>query len=258
MQNEMIEVQNQQMPAQPDQFLGMIERLAKDPGFEITKMQALLDMRNQEFARIETLRKEELAYQAEREFDIDYIPMFAKLPFVAKTKSNTHTVSKYAALEDVNEAVKPVLSEYGFATRANIVKQTKDDITVVAILSHRGGHKQTLEITLPIDNKGSAGKANKTDIQGIASSITYAKRIAICALLNISTGDDKDGNASDDVLATIPQREAIGKLFQKLTEAHQDIFVERFGGVAEIKRKDVNEVIARLNVTIGKYNQEEK
>lgn len=47
---------------------------------------------------------------------------------------------------------------------------------------------------MPLDNAGIQGTVNKTGPHATASSVTYAKRVAICALLNISTGDDKDGN----------------------------------------------------------------
>jgi hypothetical protein len=42
---------------------------------------------------------------------------------------------------------------------------------------------------MPIDTSGS-----KTSVQGIGSTVSYGKRYTLCALLNISTGDDTDGH----------------------------------------------------------------
>lgn len=236
-----------------DAMLGMIERLAANPDVDIVKMQALLDMRNQEFVRIDSQHQLELARIAKQEFAIDFVPMSAELPLIIKTKSNTQTHSKYAELADINQVIRPILGKYGFSISTNITNQTKESVTVVATLMHKGGHTQSIELTLPLDGAGFKGNANKTDIQAIASSISYAKRIAICALLNISTGDDKDGNANTaDVFATEIQRTAIVALYKKLTEQEQDNFNERTGGLLSIQKKDVDTTIAALNNTINK------
>lgn len=223
-----------------DPMLSMIERIALNPDCDMQKMQALLDMRNQEIAR-----------RSSESFARDYVEMKAELPLVIKDKDNSQTKSKYAALESVNMQIDPILKKHGFATRTPVKSQTDTHITVEAILLHKDGHSEKMELTLPIDNKGMAGTVNKTIVHGISSSITYAKRVAICALLNISTGDDNDGNKyNQDALATDVQRTAIAELYKKLTEAQQDNFNERTGGILEIKKKDVDKVIAMLNKSI--------
>jgi hypothetical protein len=221
-------------------MLQIIDKLASNPDVDIAKMQAIVEMRNQEISR-----------QNEGAFASDYVMMKAELPLVIKDKDNAQTKSKYAALESVNMQIDPILKKYGFATSTPVKSQSDTHVTVEAILRHRSGHSEKTEVTLPIDNKGMAGAVNKTIVHGIASSITYAKRVAICALLNISTGDDNDGNKnSDDVLATDTQRSAIVALYNRLTEDQQDNFNKATGGFMEIKKKDVSMVIAKLNKTI--------
>lgn len=132
--------------------------------------------------------------RAKQAFSKDFVEMKGKLPRVARTKLNGQTKSRYAPLEDINSDVDPILRAHGFGTSTKILKQTADIITVAAELWHTGGHVEQTTIDVPVDDKGMQGNANKTRIQGIASSITYARRYAICALLNISTGDDSDGN----------------------------------------------------------------
>lgn len=238
MENAIIEMPEKKN--QDDAMLVMIERVACNPDADILKMERLLEMRNQELARI-----------SRQAFASDLAKMSPNLPVVSKTKNNLQTKSKYAALEDINQQINPILSQNGFAISTRVVSQGNDSVTVEAVLWHREGHTETTQVTMPLDNKGMQGTVNKTNVHATASSITYAKRVAICALLNISTGDDKDGNRNnDDALATDIQRTAIMNLYNKLTPDQQSHFNKVTGGVMEIRKKDVDETIAKLNNSI--------
>lgn len=256
MKNQIIEMPVQSIQPAPSQqaasLLSIIEKVATTADADITKMQAVLDMYNQQVAREREYQKEDAAEAARQKFAADFVPMSAELPLVIKNKKNAQTHSTYAELADINQEIRPILGKYGFSISTDITKQTKESVTVVATLSHKDGHEKFTEITLPLDGAGFKGNANKTDIQAIASSISYAKRIAICARLNISTGDDKDGNKiQEEPLATDSQRTAISGLYKKLTEVQQDSFNERTGGILAIKKKDVDTVIALLNKSIS-------
>jgi len=230
-----------EMPPQPaDPMLQLIDKLASNPEVDIAKMQAIVEMRNQEIAR-----------QSAKAFAADYVLMKAELPLVIKDKYNGQTKSKYAALESINTQIDPVLQKYGFAISTPIKAQTTTHVTVQAILRHRDGHSETTEITLPIDDKGMNGTVNKTMVHGISSSIQYGKRITVCALLNISTGDDNDGNKPpQDNAATFDQKAAIGKLYTQLTSEQKIRFDTQIGAVADIKKRDVDAIVAKLNKSI--------
>lgn len=248
MKNQIIEMPKENIPAiqpaQSDAMLLMIERVAANPDSDIAKMEKLLEMRNQELARV-----------AKQAFASDFAKMAPNLPLVTKTKNNTQTKSKYAALEDINQQVNPILSEFGFATSTRVSAQNPDSVTVEAVLWHRGGHTETTQVTMPLDRAGIQGTVNKTNVHATSSSITYAKRVAICALLNISTGDDTDGNKpnDDDDLASLSQRQAIHNLYEKLNEGHKKSFIEKFGAVVELKKKHVDAAIAIMNNSIKGY-----
>jgi hypothetical protein len=100
---------------------------------------------------------------------------------------------KYALWEDINKAIKPKLKAHGFALsfRTGIAD---NKITVTGILSHEAGHAEETTIHLPSDTSGS-----KNAVQAVGSTISYGKRYGICAMLNISTGDDNDGSAGTDI-----------------------------------------------------------
>lgn len=164
-------------------MLQVIAQCAKDPNIDISKMIALRDMRDHELARLK-----------EEAFSIDYVNMKPELPLIIRPKYNDQTKSWYAAIEDVNQVIDPILQKHGFATSTPVIAQTDTTVTVAAILRHRSGHTERTQIELPIDNKGPQGTVNKTMVHGISSTVKYGMRICLCALLNISTGDDRDGN----------------------------------------------------------------
>lgn len=164
-------------------MLQIIAQCAKDPAIDIAKMIALKEMRDQELARLK-----------EEAFSVDYVNMKPHLPLVLRPKYNEQTKSWYAAIEDINREIDPILHKYGFATSTPVIAQTDTTVTVAAILRHKSGHTERTQLTLDLDTKGPQGTVNKTTLHGTSSAVKYGMRIALCALLNISTGDDKDGN----------------------------------------------------------------
>lgn len=144
--------------------------------------------------RLVALQERTDATAAQKMFAADYVQMKASLPRVIRLKENFQTKSNYAPLEDVNTAIDPILKQYGFGTATKVVRQDAEGIAVRAELWHSGGHVEGTEVTMPLDRAGIEGKVNKTGPWATSSSITYAKRVAVCALLNVSTGDDMDGN----------------------------------------------------------------
>ena len=94
-------------------------------------------------------------------------------------------VGGYALWEDINDAIRPILLRFGFALSFR-VNQDGPDITVTAALMHKAGHTETASLRLPPDPSGE-----KNSVQAVGSTVSYGKRYAACALLNItSRGED--------------------------------------------------------------------
>ena len=156
-------------------LISMIERVALDQNSDITKLEKLLDMQERILNR-----------NAHQSYTSSLAAMQSELPRVAKNGTG-HNSKKYALLEDITDAIRPILQSYGFAVTFRVT-QTDSKITVVTVLSHRDGHSEETSISLPSDTSGS-----KNAVQAVGSTISYGKRYGICAMLNISTGDDSDG-----------------------------------------------------------------
>lgn len=164
-------------------LMNLIAKMATDPQADVPKLERLIKLRN-----------DEIAARAKREYDDDFVKMKPFLPKIISRHANTQTKSKYAKLEDINVQIDPVLSRFGFGTASKVIAQTADTVTMLLQLKHKGGHMESMELTMPIDDRGAQGTINKTKIHAISSTITYIKRVGFGALLNISTGDDRDGN----------------------------------------------------------------
>lgn len=101
---------------------------------------------------------------------------------VSKDSVNPHFKSKYASLGAVNNSIMGPLTEAGFVLMSGGVDIAGKPY-LRTTLSHIKGHSESFDY--PIVNDGNP--------QHIASSITYARRYAICSFFNLSVEDD-DGN----------------------------------------------------------------
>lgn len=104
-----------------------------------------------------------------------------KINHATKDSKNPHFKNDYASLEAVIDATKASLLEQGI-----VVVQSVEGSTLETRLQHSSGEYFESTINLLM---------TKNDMQGLGSSITYARRYQLAAMLNISQADD-DGNAA--------------------------------------------------------------
>lgn len=159
--------------------LSLIERLVLDPNVDVSKVERMFDLQERLIAR-----NQEAAYNAALAI------MQPSLPEI-EHKGKGNNEKSYAKWEDIHSQVTPILTANGFA----LTFRTSDEagrIKVTAVLRHRDGHSDETSITLPSDQSGG-----KNAVQAVGSSVSYGKRYAACALLNIRTrGEDDDGKAA--------------------------------------------------------------
>lgn len=188
-------------------LMSVIERVASSPEADITKLEKMLDMQERVLDR-----------NAAQSFAADMAMMQGEMPRVFKLANGHNTT--YARLEDINDAVRPVLQRFGFAVTFNIEQPDVKCVKVTAILSHREGHTQSSSLLLPCDTSG-----NKNAVQSVGSTVSYGKRYTMCALLNISTGDDTNGFKLGDVQGEKPQ--AIERQKQAISDSRLASAIEK-------------------------------
>ncbi len=163
-----------------DSFTSMIERLATNPAVDVDKLQRLLDMQERILNR-----------NAESAFNAAFADMSAEIPTVME-KGRTDKAT-YAQLEDIVEAVRPILRKHGFAVSHKTEWPDKGTVKVIGILTHREGHSRTSEFLSSADASGS-----KNAIQGLGSAVAYGRRYTTKDLLNIVTRHEDDDGASSE------------------------------------------------------------
>lgn len=95
----------------------------------------------------------------------------------------------YASLDDIMLTVKPLLAECGLAVTFSAAMTAAGQLTAKCFI-HCGRHIEASEITLPVPSQ-----MRVNDTQKVAAALSYAKRYAFCAALNIIvTDEDRDAN----------------------------------------------------------------
>lgn len=197
--------------------MSVIERAASNPDVDVSKMQALIDMKMQVFDK-----EAEIAFnKAMTELRKDMTP-------VIKNKSNSQTKSKYADLEAIKKAVDPLLIKHGFFDSYDDDFPEDGVIVTTCILTHEGGHARRNKVRFKRDNVGIQGSKNKTDVHGDASAMTYGQRLSLCRALGVRISEDDDGNAAGNVFITDAQAAKIKELLKE-TDSNVKGFLDLFG-----------------------------
>ena len=113
-----------------------------------------------------------------------------KVSSVKKDADNPFYKSKYADLSSILEVIKEPLKESGLAVTHHC-KNVDGSFSVVTILAHHST-KESIESEFPVFG---------TKPQEIGSSMSYARRYNLLALLDIPTEDD-DGNKANEAKRT--------------------------------------------------------
>ena len=141
--------------------------------------------------------RERLKAESAREAFFEALAAFqATCPVVPRRKVARIESSKgaytyrYAPLDDIVEAVGPLLARHGLSYVIQARYEAEPPAQVAScVVHHVAGHAEASEFRAPID-----GGARMNVVQQNATALTYAKRYAFCNALGILTGDeDVDG-----------------------------------------------------------------
>lgn len=226
--------------AEGSAIIQMIERAVLDPRVDIDKMERLLAMQERVMER--NARVAFTVALAEMQPKLPVITEKGRIEVPAKDGKTGHS-TPYAKWEDINDAIRPLLSQYGFSLTFRTGVATDGKITVTGILSHREGHHEETTVTLTHDSSGS-----KNAVQAVGSSYSYGKRYAAFALLNITTrGEDDDGRMAGADWITEDQ---VGDLLALMDDVKADrarfLNFLRIDTFAHLPKSRYNEALAAL------------
>jgi len=145
--------------------------------------------------RLRAMAKEERQENAKLAFMAAKVAAKAEIPRVLKKRKNSHTKSNYADLAAIDEAVTPVITAHGFTLDFTAVPSERaNHIDVTCTTIHRDGHSESFTLPWPLDGEGMKGNSNKTPVQAMKSTITFARRTMKMMAFDIADADDDDGN----------------------------------------------------------------
>lgn len=212
---------------------------ATDPKTDPVKMGQLLDV-------AERWR----AMEAKQAYAAAFAAMQADLPIIAEKGAIRHDANKppqstYAKWEDINEALRAPLSAHGFALsfRTEFDEQA---VLVTGKLMHEQGHAEETTIRLPRDTSGS-----KNAVQAVGSSLSYGKRYAANALLNLASRLEEDDDGAAAGLGAVVDDEQLAQIVTLIRETGTDeaAFAEYFkvDSVSRLRAADFDRARAALN-----------
>jgi len=124
--------------------------------------------------------------KAQEAYSEALVAAIGELSNVAKTAANPFFKSKYAPLDAIIDATRPILAKHGLAVMQQPLFM-EGTAGVETTVLHKGGHSTTSTLLLPLKDQSP---------QGVGSAITYARRYALAAVLGVASEDDDDGNIS--------------------------------------------------------------
>ena len=199
-------------------MLEMIERIATNPDVQTDKMRAVLDM------KMEMVNKD-----AEMAFNKAMVAAQTRMPQVEKLSQADK--SKYAKLEYIDQQIRHIYTEEGFALSFDSRKEEDNTITYFVEVTHSAGHSKVKQLNLPIDKSGS-----KNDTQAVGSSTSYAERHLTKMVFNvIEKNVDDDANMG---LANKIDQAQIEEIRRLMAETNTD--EEKY--IAFLKVKSVEDI----------------
>jgi len=221
---DLVVASDQQEPS----ALQVIAEAARDPRVDVAKLQAILAMKE----RLEDR-------QAEVEFNRDMVALQARLPRIIKTRKievKGTLRSKYAAFEDIDDQVRPLMIEHGFAASYTTEDHGPKETKITCTIRHRMGYKESYSVIVPFDRS-----EYRSDAQSQGSTISFGKRYAFCLGLNITiVNEDNDGRGA---FINQKQQDSIGDLLAECG-SRKDPSIES-GFLHYIGAKSVAEIFAR-------------
>lgn len=129
-----------------------------------------------------------------------------EFPPIAKDRTNPFHKSKYATLDAVLDAVRPVLNRHGLVLTQSVIAPDRDEtghvaaFTIQTTLLHESGEHMESTVVMPLA---------KSDPQGAGGAITYGRRYGIQLMLGVTADEDNDGNDTAPAKKSPPRREAV-------------------------------------------------
>lgn len=167
-------------------LMSFIERASRDENFNIEKFSELLRLQHE-------MQRE----QARQAFDAAMSAAQAEMLPVVRGAKNSHLGNRYATLEAIDTAIRPIYTDHGFSVRyGSGTAPIEGQLRVTCRVAHSGGYSEESHLDSVVSSAGSqGGRSATTPVQALGSAITYLRRYLLGMVFNIVT---TEGAAPDD------------------------------------------------------------
>jgi hypothetical protein len=163
-----------------------------------------------------------------------------ELSRIEKDANNPFFKNSYATLDTILDTVRPILARHGISI-LQMPSGNGELIEMRTILLHTSGEF--------IESPVVAMKAVKNDPQSLGSTITYAKRYSISAMLGISTGDkDDDGNSGSHSAAPSSVQNNGQAYERKASDDQIKLINSKLESLAKKNNTTKEELLKKLNI----------
>lgn len=167
-------------------LLNFVAMAMADPNTNIEKLESLL-----------RIQREIVADDARLQFNRAMSQAQGEMQPVVRDATNSQTNSKYARLETIDVAIRPIYTRHGFLLSFNSEPIEGPNERIVCEVSHTAGHTKRYQLEAGLDTAGARGNANKTPLHGLASTVSYLRRYLTTMVFNVVlANEDNDGNRS--------------------------------------------------------------
>lgn len=167
--------------------------MAIQKDFDVDRLEKLLNMQE----RHEKRQAEKAFYQAMAEFKRHPPQILKDTSAIVPTKAGTMQY-RYARLGAICTALTEALATHGLSASWKTV-QERQQITVTCTLEHRDGHTRSTSLSGPMSDRGIS------EVQKMASTVTYLERYTLLAITGIATLDQDDDDASATQKPQLPR-----------------------------------------------------
>ena len=149
------------------------------------------------------MRNEEAKREAEMQYNTAFVRLQSETGKIEATKAVHNSEDRgggiryhFAPFEEIMDRVQPLLNKYNFGIEFDS-EPVDGRLVVTCTLSHTAGHSRSSRFAVRYTKPPGSSEA-----QGDMSTLSYAKRGALCSRLNIRIGgmdnDGADDGSNDD------------------------------------------------------------
>ena len=164
-------------------LMSFIERAANNPEFDVAKFGELL-----------RLQRDVSHDQARRAFNAAMADAQSEMLPVVRDAKNSHLNNRYARLETIDAAMRPIYTRHGFSVRYGSAPSSSEGmIRITCTVAHADGYFEEQYLDAPTVNAGSqGGRTATTPVQAVGSAITYLRRYLLSMVFNVVLADEDD------------------------------------------------------------------